>query len=137
MAEKENTSFSFTHCCSVMVLAGVMQCLHEMLEVEKQVLYFLTEALRKQYEQSKLQALSSAYHQQQCCGTTILPCFLTTTAAIRVSASTMTPVPMAQLMPASVLVSWCFANGDDMERAVQELQCHQDQCEWMGMSHPF
>jgi hypothetical protein len=49
----------------------------------------------------------------------------------------MTPVPMAQLMPASVLVSWCFANSDDMERAVQELQHHQDQHEWMGMSHPF
>jgi hypothetical protein len=40
----------------------------------------------------------------------------------------MTPVPMVQLMPASVLVSWCFANGD-MEMAVQELQHHQDQHE--------
>jgi hypothetical protein len=49
---------------SLLVLAGAMQRLHEMLKVEKQVLYFLTAALCKQYEQSKLQALSSAYHQQ-------------------------------------------------------------------------
>jgi hypothetical protein len=50
MAEKENTSFSFTHCCSMKVLAGAMQRLHEMLEAEKQVPYFPTEASHKQYE---------------------------------------------------------------------------------------
>jgi hypothetical protein len=120
-----------------MVMAGAMHCLHEMLAVEKQVLYFPTTTLCKQYEQSKLQALSSVYLQWQCCGTTILLCFSTTTAAIRVSASTMAPVLMVQLMPASVLVSWCFAHGDDMERVVQEVQGQQDKCKWMGMSHPF
>ena len=109
-----------------------MKHLQEVLEAESQVAYFLNVAACHQYDQSKCHALSTAHTEGQICGTTNLPCFSTTKAAIAASAATMSPVPLPNVSPACVSVSWCFPSWQEMLHATRELQTQVENDWWMG-----
>ncbi len=109
-----------------------MKHLHKVLEAERKVAYFLNVAARHQYNQSKCHALSTAHAEGRICGTTNLPCFSTTKAAIAASAATMSPVPLLNVSPACVSVSWCFLSRQEMLHATCELQTQVDSDQWMG-----